>query len=233
MRSIGYLKRVLFFVSLLFLAGIDAFAEGVVCKKTLAWKDATHLQRTSVKGDVSIKSEWTQYTNGELFVSQINGRPVRFLKLGNGISLTSGSGLPKPDEFSMMLAAVASPMWESSTANLTRFARPCLLKEAEDQPFNEKDFVYWKPSEDSPIRIFGSLKRQGLVVKYSLEIARRGTDSVSEPLFGAWEHQTILEAIPDNFDLSGWHLFRDGDFVRTMPNNVPFSLKDLIQERQP
>jgi len=206
-----------------------AHAQSLPCPKSLSWKDATRLQRSSVQGTVTTRTEWKKYSNATTAERQVDGVKMQLIDLGKGTYLTFGNPRPSPKDFDQFLNSVASPMWESDTASLPRFATPCVLKSNESVPFNEKDFIYWKNAvAQSDMKIFGSLKRQGSTVVYAMEIQRgTGSDQLSS-LFGTWEYQANLDALPDTHAVHGWHLFRDAEFVETIPSTSKLTLGELL-----
>lgn len=199
------------------------------CAKTLAWKDATHLQRVTKNRDVDAKAEWKLFRNGILIQLQIDGKTSKLLSLPNSIELTYGNGRPRPIEFAEIEMAVESPMWGAGNANLIRFPTPCKLANGENLPINERDFIQWKEgTEHSQLKIFGSLRRQGLAVKYAIEIKRRANEDQAETLYGLWEYQAELATLPKDFDLQGWHVFKDGEYLKTISEGRVYSLSDFF-----
>lgn len=216
-------------LSLVFLARADE----VKCPKTLTWKDATHLQRTSYNGNLAAKAEWKLYSNATYSMLEVDGSTRQLVQLSNGLSLTFGQQRPKPQDFAEISSAVATPMWDAGTANLLRFPTPCTLKTGDSLPFNERDFIYWKASDPQAQRqIFGSLKRQALVVTYSMEIKRGKSDEQLDSLYGFWEYQNKLERFPENTEIQGWHVFRGNDFLKTLPTTSKLTLRELLLQLQ-
>ncbi len=218
----------------LLLCVASVSAQELKCPKTLAWKDATHLQRTLYKGNLSEKADWRLFSDASLFELAVDANVSKFLRHVSGLHFTYGNGRPHPDAFKEIEGAVASPMWESGTANLRPFPTPCTLKNGENLPFNERDFTYWKQGDERlQIMIFGSLKRQNFLVKYGLEIKRGGNDGQLDKLYGLWEYQAKLAALPEDFDLQGWHVFKDGDYLKTISVGRVYRLSEVLADLKP
>ncbi|MBR7744994.1 hypothetical protein [Undibacterium baiyunense] len=199
------------------------------CTRTMAWKEATHLKRTSYNGNLAAKAEWKLYSDATYSMLEVDGKTIQLIQLENGLSLTYGKQQPNPSEFINIASAVAGPMWDDGRANLPRFPKPCDLKDGESYPFNERDFIYWK-SNDAQLerRIYGSLKRQGFVVSYAMEIKRGKSDEQLDSLYGTWEYQSKLEKFPETTEVQGWHLFRGNVFLQTLPTTSKFTLRELL-----
>lgn len=224
--------QVLFSI-LLPLSTMVVHAAEVKCPKTMAWKDATHLQRTSYNGNLAAKAEWQLYSNASYSMLEVDGSRDQLLQLPNGLNLTFGKQRPNPKDFSEISNAVATPMWDAGTANLIRFPTPCTLKVGESLPFNERDFIYWKTSDMQAQRqIFGTLKRQGLVVTYAMEIKRGKSDDQLDSLYGTWEYQSKLEQFPESTEIQGWHVFRGSEFLKTVPTTSRLTLRELLLQLQ-
>lgn len=217
----------------LLLSAATLHAEEVKCPKTLAWKDATHLQRTSYNGNLAAKAEWRMYSDASYSMLEVDGNINQLLQLSHGLNLTSGKQRPNPKDFAEISNAVAAPMWDAGNANLLRFPTPCVLKAGESLPFNERDFIYWKASDPQAQRqIFGSLKRQGLVVTYAMEIKRGKSDEQLDSLYGTWEYQTKLEKFPENTEIQGWHVFRGNEYLKTVTTASRLTLREFLLQLQ-
>lgn len=225
-----------FVTSFLFLfvfTSLSADAQFLQCPKSLSWKDATRLQRSSFQGAITTKTEWKKYRNATVSERQVDGVKIQLIDLGGGNFLTYGNPRPSPKDFDNLQASVASPMWESGTVSLPKFSTPCVLKENESQPFNEKDFIYWKSAgSQTDMKIFGSVKRQGLTIVYSMEIQRGASDEQFQHLYGVWEYQAKLDALSDQIALRDWHLFRDAEFVETISATSKLTLGELLSRVQ-
>lgn len=216
----------------LFLTSFLVQADESKCPRTLAWKDATYLKRTFYNGNLAARAEWKLYSDATYSMLEVDGKTIQLVMLANGLNLTYGKQRPNPSEFVNIASAVAGPMWDDSRANLPRFPKPCDLKNGESYPFNERDFIYWK-SNDAQMdrRIFGSLKRQGFVVSYAMEIKRGKSDEQLDSLYGTWEFQNKLDKFPEATEVQGWHLFRGNEFLKTLPTTSKFTLRELLLQQ--
>lgn len=203
------------------------------CKPGLSWKDATHLQKTTYQGSVVGKAEWKKFSNLTWMLLETDGRTEYAIQLADKYYLTYGQRRPKPSDFAAIATVVESPMWESNAATMKRFPHPCALKNGENIPFNEADFVFWSNADSQrKIQIFGSLKRQAYRVHYSMEMTRGKSDQELDKLFGVWEFQPQLETFSVDFDVQGWHVFRGDVLVRSLPVGQVMSLGKLLGELQ-
>lgn len=233
MRKLGDVLAYVLPCLCLFSSPIILHAEEVKCPKTLAWKDATHLQRTSYNGNLAAKAEWKLYSNATYSMLEVDGSMSQLLQLSNGLNLTFGKQRPSPVDFASIANAVATPMWDAGVINFLHFPTPCALKSGESQPFNERDFIYWKAGDTrAQGQIFGSVKRQGLIVTYAMEVKRGKSDDQLDSLFGTWEFQAKLEVFPENADVQGWHVFRGNDYLKTVPTTNRITLRELLLQMQ-
>ncbi len=201
------------------------------CKQGLSWKDATHLQKTTYQGNVVGKAEWKKFSNLTWMLLETDGRAEYAIQFAEKLYLTYGQRRPKPSDFAAIGSAVESPMWESNLATMRRFPHPCVLKNGENIPFNEADFVFWSNTDQQrKLQIFGSLKRQAYRVHYSMEMTRGKSDQELDKLFGVWEFQPQLEEFSDDFDVQGWHVYQGDILVRSLPLGQMIRLGQLLAE---
>ena len=233
-----HIKRLLTCIFMSVVA-TTAFAQKAsrLCQVRPTWSQATYLKRVAVDGSISSSAEWRRYQGVTWFSQTLDGKVMTMLQLSNGLKLVAGSSEMTPESFNGIEASVESPMWTQGIASFRKYSAPCLLPEGESVAVNERDLINADSLSSSTPKFFGNIKREALLdrirITYSIEIQRArfgASDERFQSLYGSWEYQNQLDRFPADFDIQGWHVFKDGELLRQISVGSPFPISRLSSE---
>jgi hypothetical protein len=222
------------FLLILVATGVSGstMAQDLLCTQSITWRGATYAQRTTnIEGQL-IRAEIESFSN--VWFAQINEGPERAAIIsvkekfgGDAITLTFGKDRPKPSDFSEIGMAVEPPMGDG---NWPRMKNPCDVKDGSVVEFNENemDVATGENSMKTP-RFRGVLRRKSMRFSYSIEFEANGTDQAM-----SWQGELNYGSATKIFnmatDVQGWHLYRAGTFVKTMPIGKTVDLSTVLNE---
>lgn len=215
-----------------------AFSQGrsKLCLERPSWGQATYLRRVAVDGSVSSLAESRRFRGVEWLMQTLDGKVSAMIRLPNDYVLIGAQQGLTPQYFEKFEAAVEAPMWTNSAPSFRKYSSPCSLPESENIAVNEQDLVQSNSIGQKQVKFFGSLKRESLLdrirVIYSIEIQRASSGSTEErfqSLYGSWEFQKQLDRFPDDYDIQGWRLYKDGVLVHQISTGNPFPIGRLEQ----
>ncbi len=209
------------------LAGVYAApAQSAECRQELKWSDATYAKRTTVLPSDTLTAEITGYSNGMHASMTVNGATSAVLRIDSkggseSIYFTYGDGKPKPSEFGEVSMLVEPPM----SQDWKRFGRPCSMEDKVAIKFDERDL----PAGTRDIKLVGTIERDGAQLSYSMDSeAPPPNGRGKEKWEGVLNYSRQTKLVPMDKDMQGWHVWRGGTFVRTLPAGKPITIGSVL-----